>query len=125
VLLVSHHIQLCLPAVKYVAVLENGRVTFAGPPDRFQGTTALTIIEQTMDGRVDSNAGGPASRDPPSTTVNEAPKLADEKREIGRISAEVWRAYMSGFGGRLYWFIFALAVTVAAYGPVLENGWLK
>lgn len=47
VVLVSHHVQLCAPGASYVVALDNGRVTFAGDSQTFQGSGVIDGLLQS------------------------------------------------------------------------------
>jgi ABC-type multidrug transport system ATPase subunit len=47
VVLVSHHVQLCAPGASYVVALDNGRVTFAGDSQTFQGSGVMDGLVQS------------------------------------------------------------------------------
>lgn len=51
--------------------------------------------------------------------------IEEEKRAVGRIGKDIWKAYFSAVGGVLYWIIFILSILLAAASPVAENGWLR
>ncbi|KAF5371584.1 hypothetical protein D9758_003437 [Tetrapyrgos nigripes] len=153
VILVSHHVQLCAPGASYIVALDNGRVTFQGGREAFQGSGVMRSLvqatdvdntaddkdEATVEDQVSAALEGKSSEDvsdPSSetTTIALAPvkekkparKLIEEEtRAIGRVSRDVWMTYIKACGGYGYWLMFMLAFVVAAFAPVAENGWLK
>ena len=58
VVLVSHHVQLCVPGASYVVALDNGRVVFAGDNQAFQSSSVMDGLVQsdTPDTRQPSEA---------------------------------------------------------------------
>ncbi|EJU00344.1 multidrug resistance-associated ABC transporter [Dacryopinax primogenitus] len=46
IILVSHHVQLCLPGASYVVSLENGRLLFSGSPDDFRSSDIMEGLEK-------------------------------------------------------------------------------
>jgi ABC-type multidrug transport system ATPase subunit len=51
--------------------------------------------------------------------------VEEEARAVGRVGRTVWETYLKACGGVSYWFIFALALVLAAVSPIGENGWLR
>jgi hypothetical protein len=47
IVLVSHHVQLCVSGAKYVVALDNGRVTFAGGANEFKASGAMASLVQS------------------------------------------------------------------------------
>ncbi|KZT58208.1 multidrug resistance-associated ABC transporter [Calocera cornea HHB12733] len=46
IILVSHHVQLCLPGASYVISLENGHLQFSGKPDDFRTSGIMEGLEK-------------------------------------------------------------------------------
>ena len=67
------------------------------------------------------------SEDVPSPSESKIPRklVEEEKRAVGHIGKDVWKAYFSSVGGVIYWITFAFSIVLAAAGPVAENGWLR
>ena len=80
-----------------------------GEPASETSSTAVTSV----------SAEAKADRKAPRKLVEE------EKRAVGRIERSVWDLYIRASGGAVYWVVFALALLLAAAGPVAENGWLS
>lgn len=47
IILVSHHVQLCVPGASYVVALDNGRVQFQGSREAFQNSGVLALLSQS------------------------------------------------------------------------------
>ncbi|EJC97742.1 multidrug resistance-associated ABC transporter [Fomitiporia mediterranea MF3/22] len=78
------------------------------------GATAHTKVSASED--VDT---GSAEKKGPRKLVE------DEKRAVGHIGKEVWKAYFCSIGNWSYWIIFILSFLLAAASPIAENGWLS
>ncbi|KAJ7126325.1 P-loop containing nucleoside triphosphate hydrolase protein [Mycena epipterygia] len=147
VILVSHHVQLCAPSAAYVVALDNGRLLFSGNREAFQNsdvmkglaqsTTAneeeqtevaietLPAVQPKGDGADDSQSTAASSPVGNKQEKNPPRKLIEEEaRAIGRVAWDVWATYIRACGGVWYWALFIIIFVVAAFGPVLENGWI-
>ena len=155
VILVSHHVQLCAPGASYIVALDNGHLQFQGNRDGFISSGVLQSLSQsgatdTSDEKEETLVPGieelaenhslPSANLETSSTIAaataepetkpEVKKVArklveEEKRAVGRISKDIWLAYLSACGGWLYWTTFFLSLTLAAVGSVLEKWWIK
>lgn len=155
VILVSHHVQLCVSGASYVVALDNGHLQFQGNREDFISSGVLKSLSQsgavdasdekqeTMVHNVEEIAEQPLRHSDDSETssatgvtavetetkpeAKKAPRrlVEEEKRAVGRISKDIWLTYLSACGGYIYWSLFAISLTLGATGPVLENWWLK
>lgn len=144
VILVSHHVQLCVPGASYIVALDNGRVQFEGNRDSFQSSTVLrTLVHSTepadgkdqvtedLEEKVEADQASESSStiaSPAEVKVEKKPprKLAEEeKRAVGRIGRDIWATYIWACGHEWYWATFIAILVAASISPVLENGWLK
>lgn len=108
VILVTHHVSLCLPATAYLVELDRGRVLRQGTVEELRqkghlaqviehedipGTSSAAVDAPTEDVIVNDADGGepsPVAKTP--ATQIEAGKLVDaESRAEGRVS---WRTYL-------------------------------
>jgi hypothetical protein len=154
VILVSHHVQLCVPGSSYVVALDNGRVTYAGDSQTFRSSGAMDSLVQSdnpeakelktasaemKDIELEKGLGSKEEESEASSTIatteedtkpvekKKAPRklIEEEKRAVGRISRDIWEAYILACGSGWYWLLFVVAMVLATASPVLENGWLK
>ncbi|KAJ6552936.1 P-loop containing nucleoside triphosphate hydrolase protein [Mycena capillaripes] len=148
VILVSHHVQLCTPGARYVVALDNGRVQFQGSRDEFKSSgvmnglvqsTSTTAEIQDVKEEAAIDALDVAKKDntdsdtivavPTPTTKMEKKQarkfLEEEKRAVGRVAWSVWKTLILASGSGWYWALFILIYLVAAFAPVVENGWLS
>lgn len=146
IILVSHHIQLCAPGAKYIVALDNGRVQFEGSQNAFYASGVLTgllqsgsnnapeelvepqlpEVERILDAKASSSESIVIA---PSESPTAEPKMArklieEEKRSVGRIGKEVWKAYLGACGKNWYWILFVLIFVLATFGPFGEKGWV-
>ncbi|KAJ7240591.1 multidrug resistance-associated ABC transporter [Mycena rebaudengoi] len=146
VILVSHHVQLCVPAASYVVALDNGRISFQGTRDEFQSSGVMAGLVQSTTANEEEQTetaietlplAKKAAEDPNTTAVSSPTAAAEkskspprklveeEKRAVGRVARDVWATYVKACGGVAYWALFLLIFVVAALAPVLENGWVS
>ncbi|KAG9019050.1 hypothetical protein FRB90_007006 [Tulasnella sp. 427] len=163
VILVSHHVQLCVPGAAYVVALNNGQLTYAGSPEGFRSSGVMQSLAQSTDPETKKADEAPTS--PVQETIEESlaepgdsegssdselsstaaatstaadsqtlqpPKqkkprklVEEEARAVGRIRKDVWAAYITASGGKLFWAITIAVLLVAAGTPVVSNGWLR
>ena len=154
VILVSHHLQLCIQGASYIVVLDNGRVLFDGSKEGFYSSGIMKTSVQCTEssGEIDDKERKVTSEigeetvlaeelDPPSETSstvapstpaslkankNPARKLMeDEKRAVGHVARAVWEMYIRACGNVWYWTLFAFFLIMVSASPVLENAWLR
>jgi ABC-type glutathione transport system ATPase component len=148
VILVSHHVQLCVPGASYIVALDNGRVLFEGSREKFQSSGVMSGLVQSTTANEEEQTEvaieaqpkgiqGDGSDDskstvaPPAAVQKEKEKnsprklIEEEARAVGRVARDVWATYIKACGGAWYWTIFIFIFVVAALGPVLENGWVS
>lgn len=98
-------------AVKEIEeIAETSAADKSGDVSDTNSTAAVTVVDVDVK---------PEQKKAPRKLIEE------EKRAVGRIGQDIWAAYLGACGGPFYWVIFAISLTAAAAGPVLENGWLK
>ncbi|KAI7870590.1 P-loop containing nucleoside triphosphate hydrolase protein [Spinellus fusiger] len=142
IILVTHHVGLCIKGATYVVALEDGNVTGAGEPSELLASGVLSdelshADEEKSDEAEEAALDGPVPSVPTSIKKDKksgAGKLTqDEERAAGSVALAVYKAYFYASGGRVFWFsiifLFCLAqgcvlgqdywikVWAAAYGP--------
>jgi ABC-type multidrug transport system fused ATPase/permease subunit len=146
VILISHHVQLCVPGAEYIVVLDNGRLQFEGDRNTFQSSAVMQSLVQSTD-TADSKEevvevleetliAKESASDSSSTTASLTPDMKierkparrlveEEKRAVGLIGRDIWETYIRACGNGWYWTVFIVFLLLVAISPVLENGWLK
>lgn len=128
-ILVTHHVELCLPKTKYTVVLGNGTVEHAGSVEdlRRRGSLAevFNIEQDEQDKEKDdaskaAGAKGSALRKETSRRSEQSAKIddgeldgkgklkpkkfiEDEKREAGKVKLGVYNEYLKHSGGMWFW----------------------
>ena len=124
ILLVTHHVSLCLPATGYLVELDNGRVVRQGTVEelRSQGHLAHVIEHEDV-----SRNSAPGDRDTEAEiggtlalsgakplTQPDAGKLVDaEARAEGRVSYRTYLLYVKAAGWLSWTLTFLLLVSSA------------
>ncbi|KAK6349334.1 hypothetical protein TWF730_010082 [Orbilia blumenaviensis] len=144
-ILVTHHVQLCLPKTEYIVELKDGKVERAALVTDLKRTGSLTkIIEQeeeaqkhdqdmTEESAIEdgSSSGSSAEASSDGTVVEpvvqqEAKKprtfVEKEAREKGAVKFSVYRKYMEASGGNRFW-IFCIGFFIASQGLSLGRQW--
>ena len=141
-ILVTHHIDLCLPTTDYVVLLADDTVRHAGLVEDLQAAGLLGQISREMQlehesdsdsGQFDLREDYGMSEDMSKTltrirttesTVDEAkPKTKpkkfteDEKRETGAIKISIYKEYLSTAGG--FWFWTPIVILYGIYQALL------
>ena len=154
IILVSHHVQLCVPGASCVVALDNGRVQYQGSREEFVSSGAINslvqstnqdksgdkaegelveAVEEKIAPQAETDESGPHSESSSLATVAATPKsgkkprkhVEEEARAVGRISREIWETYIRACGNGWYWAVFSIVSVIASLSPVLENGRLR
>lgn len=82
VILVSHHVQLCMSGATYVVALDNGRVVFQGDSETFQASDVIdTLVHSREDGEDKDREPKKARRATIDASTSAVPILATEEPE--------------------------------------------
>jgi hypothetical protein len=150
VILVSHHVQLCVPGASYVVALDNGRVLFSGDRDAFLDSGVMsglaqsqstdkdnekddTVVIEDVAVKMETSRSDVSGSEASSTVASETTQrkksprklIEEETRAVGRIRRDIWETYIWACGDGRYWVPFIALLVLAALCPVAENGWLK
>ncbi|EIW65942.1 hypothetical protein TREMEDRAFT_35671 [Tremella mesenterica DSM 1558] len=118
VILVTHHVELCLPAAEYVIVLENGRVTSAGPSQNADAE-ALTALASPKSPLHDDDS---ENSEEPHENQAEYEDGEDHKgrqvytvehQGVGRVASSHYWLMLRAAGGWSYWITWILLLSIA------------
>lgn len=125
VILVTHHVKLCLPAAQYVVALANGMVEQACPASELDFST-----EEAPTPTQESEPVAEAKRDEVPTLSSTGTgrdivrKLhEDEHRAKGRVAISHYRLLLRAAGGFGYWSVFAI-VFLSARGCYIWSSYV-
>ncbi|KAJ2928554.1 hypothetical protein H1R20_g8546, partial [Candolleomyces eurysporus] len=124
VILVSHHVQLCVGGASYIVALDNGRVLFEGGRDAFQASGIIRKLGQTSTAAGDDGEEKEKLIEIGAKVLGEQ-GVEEEKRAVGRIKRDIWMTFFWACGHYWYWTLFGVTFIIASIAPVLENSWLR
>ncbi|KAF3938774.1 hypothetical protein ABW19_dt0201520 [Dactylella cylindrospora] len=134
-ILVTHHVQLCIPKTEYIIELKEGIVERAGSVTELKRSGSLTrLIEQEdakkdeemkEDSAIESTSNGNANGN--GTTAPVDPKkprefVKKEGREKGAIKFSVYKKYINSSGGIPFWAL-CIGFFVTSQGFNLGRQW--
>jgi hypothetical protein len=136
VLLVTHHVSLCLPATSFVVELDHGRVVRQGSVEELRDRGLLSSMIEAEDlppepkestvkvlepskSKNDADHDGPSDDEQPHILPPVAGKLVDEEaRAEGRVSLRTYLLYVKAAGWISWLFTFILLVSSTAHLPL-------
>ncbi|KAF7715755.1 Uncharacterized protein PECH_006200 [Penicillium ucsense] len=147
--LVTHHVALCLPKTDYSALLENGRVKYAGTIDQLRKEGHLDELletereatkqdenpsneeivvqdlEQVTLQKVVSSTSSPPNKpqiDPAAKAPPPKKFIEDEQREVGSVRLSVYMRYFKTGGQTTIW-IITLCVYLIYWALTIGRSW--
>jgi ABC-type multidrug transport system fused ATPase/permease subunit len=101
-ILVTHQVSLCLPKTKYIVVVGNNSIKYAGAPDLMkEGLEFVGTEEAVLEPR-----SSPLVVEPRPATADTTPKfkaaVKKAKRINARTSSKVYKKYFAAAGGPLF-----------------------
>ncbi|KAK6333028.1 hypothetical protein TWF718_010852 [Orbilia javanica] len=141
-ILVTHHVQLCLPKTEYIVELKDGQIERAASVTELKRTGSLTkIIEQEEEAQkhdkendelaieviAESSSQANGNSNGNGTVAAKVPKkprtfVEKEAREKGAIKFSVYRKYIQSSGGLPFWTI-CIGFFVVSQGLNLGRQW--
>lgn len=122
VVLVTHHVNLCLPAAHFVVALKDGTIEQACPASDLRlvdtGDVSISIDEPSspvVPQRRDSHAAARGQAGVPRQIYE------DEHRAVGRVAISHYRLLFSAAGGWWYWIIFAIIFVVTRLADIAQS----
>lgn len=136
VILVTHHVGLCLQSASYVVALEeSGSVAAVGKPLEVikSGVLGEEFSEegwmQEIDAKEEAVLNGPIPNIPKKSnrvTADGAGKLVqEEKRAEGGVSWAVYKTYYIASGGFIFWFSVLSLFCLAQASILGQDYWIK
>ncbi|KAL0092116.1 P-loop containing nucleoside triphosphate hydrolase protein [Phycomyces blakesleeanus] len=130
VILVTHHVRLCLPAAKFVMKFERGAVAGYGYIESLREDDSLISLlgEEIID-----------NNEYPEDLIEEADEefdliddnadvhnmIKEEKTEKGHVNYKVYSTYFYACGGWFFWNTLLLSFLIARALVFGENWWLR
>ncbi|CDS14473.1 hypothetical protein LRAMOSA06642 [Lichtheimia ramosa] len=149
VILVTHHVSLCIKGADYVVAMREGQVEASGKPADVIATGALgedfslledssdeetcgsTVIMPTTDSSPSSSGSNkkPATTTQQSTTKNDngngGKLVLEEKRAEGSVSWKVYSVYFYASGGFIFWLAVLLFFVSTQVSIMGQDYWIK
>jgi ABC-type multidrug transport system fused ATPase/permease subunit len=143
-ILVSHHIQLCVPPSDYVVLLDNGRVSAQGPSkemiasgklgeeiqksrpasaevSRVPSRVPSSVGEESADTAVDPESG---NTEPTKAKKSKVPP-AEETKATGAVKWPVFQLYLSAMGSWWFWLVCSAVFGLQQLSGVASNVWIR
>ncbi|KAF7727930.1 hypothetical protein EC973_006818 [Apophysomyces ossiformis] len=137
VILVTHHVRLCLPSAKFLVKLENGNVVEHGSVETLRQAKKINQIigTDTEADNVEEEEIEEAEEEE-TEPYNEEFELADdqadtkklvedEKSEKGSVKFQVYKTYLAACGGLFFWGALYGSYIIARGFDFGENWWLR
>ncbi|KAH7104662.1 multidrug resistance-associated ABC transporter [Auriculariales sp. MPI-PUGE-AT-0066] len=135
VVLVTHHVDLVLPAANYLVRMLDGRIDIAGSvADLKQDGELADVVQHAKAEQEEATAGSIVQEDistvaPPTETDSKAAKrprklVKDEARVEGSVKLNVYRTYMAA--SSYFVWVLVLVLILCSQGLfILERLWIK
>lgn len=117
VVLVTHHVALCLPAAEYLVVLDNGSVAQACPASEAQISTIPAAPPAPDEGHTEEKAQD--DEEPQSPVARQIYKT--EHAAIGRVKSSHYWLIFKSVGGFWYWLLFAALFIVTRLADIGQS----
>ncbi|KAF7726212.1 hypothetical protein EC973_009010, partial [Apophysomyces ossiformis] len=135
VILVTHHVGLCIKGASYVVALKDGKVSGAGAPAEMLksgvlGDELAHVKEEEIDEKEEASTDGPIPTVPKtvkkSSNANGGGKLTeDEVRAEGGVAWSVYATYFYASGGTFFWIAVLLLFCLAQASVLGQDYWIK
>ena len=129
VILVTHHVALCLPGADYIVTLRDGYVEQACPAYDAKVDHLVTLEDEPPVEDPPKNANkvdepGPGDDNPQAVTRQ---VYTTEHTSVGRVATSHYKMVFAAAGGKWYWlgiaFVYGGNAVMNAIKPVFMRGW--
>ncbi|EIW65943.1 hypothetical protein TREMEDRAFT_35758 [Tremella mesenterica DSM 1558] len=117
VVLVTHHVNLCLPASEYFISLKDGEIEQACPSNQVNISNLILLPDEPKPSDSVNSMKITKTMDEPNR-IRQVYKT--EHRAIGRVSASHYWLVFSAAGGPFYWFLLLLLLVMTRLSDVLQ-----
>ncbi|KAF7727026.1 hypothetical protein EC973_008140, partial [Apophysomyces ossiformis] len=126
-ILVTHHVNLCIPGADLLVHIHQGRVVAAGSPTELRQSGKLASILLESEEETENERKEMEPIDETTATNDKAPKVLveEEERETGSVKSKYYLTYLKMVGGVPYWVLIALVVLVSRGLDIFVTWWLK
>ncbi|CAG8497498.1 9417_t:CDS:10 [Paraglomus brasilianum] len=146
-IIVTHHVNLCLPSASYLVAVRDGSVHHCGDIDNLRESGKLaeiieeveenaevkaTVIDLELSDDIDKTLSheqinGDISSSQTNKKKSTGPKILVEKeaRATGAVRFKIYKTYITTTGHIIFWSIVALLFVATRSSQILESWWLK
>ncbi|RIA90254.1 P-loop containing nucleoside triphosphate hydrolase protein [Glomus cerebriforme] len=126
-ILVTHHVRLCLNGACKVVVMKDGRVVGQGTPSEILSQGLLEISEEQQKTNIESvDEVQPTSLNLKKVDVEGDGKLiSEEERAEGIVDWNVYKIYFTASGGFLFWAFLILMFLITQIFQVGQDWWIR
>jgi ABC-type multidrug transport system fused ATPase/permease subunit len=133
VILVTHHVKLCLPRSKYLVKLDNGSISGCGFTQDLRDRKILhelvgedESLEVANDAADIEETGDEGEEEIELESEKEAKKLIEEEAsEEGRVKFQVYKAYFDACGGWTFWITVIVFFIVTRLLFIAQSYWIR
>ncbi|KAI9318952.1 P-loop containing nucleoside triphosphate hydrolase protein [Dichotomocladium elegans] len=134
IILVTHHVGLCIKCAAYVVALKGGEVVSAGDPQTVKKSGALgeemaRAHEEIVEAEECAATEGPVPLVPKHAKKPQqdgAGKLTQEEvRAEGGVTWSVYKTYIDASGGYMYWVLVLVLFCLAQASTLGQDYWIK
>ncbi|KAI8137621.1 hypothetical protein BJV82DRAFT_646813 [Fennellomyces sp. T-0311] len=134
IILVTHHVGLCIKGASYVVALKDGKVAGAGDPQSMLKSGVLgDELARTHEDKVDAKEEAATEGSIPvvpqlskKPQENGAGKLIkEEERAEGGVKWEVYKTYINASGGYIFWLLVMVLFNLAQISVMGQDYWIK
>ncbi|CAO3624546.1 unnamed protein product [Cunninghamella blakesleeana] len=137
IILVTHHVRLCLPAAKYLVKIEKGNIAGHGYVETLKENNDLIRLlgEEAVISEDNSDEANKEQsevklvdedEDYDITKSSTSQKLvAEEESARGRVKFEVYKTYFDACGGWPFWMALVFAYVISRFITFGETWWLR
>lgn len=132
VILVTHHVKLCLPAAKFLVKIEQGNLLGCDSIENLRkNNELLKLIGEELEKETDEDSTKDEEDKQASLDINlggngpAAKLIKEETSSKGQVNLKVYATYFAACGGWFFWFALLFLFVAARSLRFAENWWLK
>ncbi|CAO3607783.1 unnamed protein product [Cunninghamella echinulata] len=137
IILVTHHVRLCLPAAQYLVKVEKGNITGYGYVETLKANGDLINLlgEEAVFNEDSSDEANKEESDVKlvdededydinkSTTSKKL--IAEEESASGQVKFDVYKTYLTACGGWAFWVALVFTYIISRFITFAETWWLR
>lgn len=129
-ILVTHAVDLCLPAAAFIVSLDRGQVVYAGHPSHFNIASVLTATESSDQSGIENETTIESLAEPSINDDDTAAQIKTEatqrlvekeRQAVGAVNSRIYKLYYDSLGGIMPLMITMVLFALAELGNVLST----